>query len=319
MRPAQPKVLVLTHTADTYVPDQVIDAVHAEGGRGIRVDTDTYPHALELVLQLDTHGPRAILGGVPDTDVAGVYLRRLGRPQLPGQPEVVKEMVAGEARLHWAALTDVLTEVRWVNPPTAAHRVEGHKLHQLRRAAAAGLRVPPTLVTSDPDAARAFAAAHDHDIVAKLLGALSASVDGTGPHVPTTPLTADDHAALEGLRTGPMCLQPRLRGRRELRVAWVDGQSFVGALDTDPDQVDWRRRPGRWAPHRLDAATEAAVGRLMRDLGLTMGALDLLLPDDGGAPWFLEVNPAGEWGMLQAHLGLPVAQAIARYLMGGTR
>lgn len=308
----RPVVLVLTHGRDHFVPERVLEAVDALGGHGVRVNTEDYPHDLDLELRVGDDGAR--VGS--HVDVRGVYLRRLAPPTLPDQPPEVRRMVAGEARLHWAALGDVLDDARWVNPPEAEARVEGHKLRQLRRARAAGLRVPETLVTSDPEAARAFAARHGHDVVVKLLGALSHTMDGQGTRMPTTPLGADDLEALDGLRSGPLCLQPRLVSTRELRVVWVDGEVFVGAVDTERDAVDWRSTAGRWRPHTLDDATRESVDRLMRDLGLTMGALDLLLPADGGAPWFLEVNPSGEWGMLEAFLELPVSRAVARCLLG---
>jgi len=31
---------------------------------------------------------------------------------------------------------------------------------------------------------------------------------------------------------------------------------------------------------------------------------------------FLEVNPLGQWGMLERDLGLPISQAIAEALLG---
>jgi biotin carboxylase len=53
---------------------------------------------------------------------------------------------------------------------------------------------------------------------------------------------------------------------------------------------------------------------MMVHLGLTCGAIDLLVPDDG-EPYFLEVNPSGEWGMWEHALGLPIAAALAEALL----
>jgi hypothetical protein len=43
-----PTVLVVTHTRDHTVPDWVLAAVEARGGRGLRVDLDRYPMTLDL-------------------------------------------------------------------------------------------------------------------------------------------------------------------------------------------------------------------------------------------------------------------------------
>jgi glutathione synthase/RimK-type ligase-like ATP-grasp enzyme len=52
----------------------------------------------------------------------------------------------------------------------------------------------------------------------------------------------------------------------------------------------------------------------MSELGLVYGAIDLICTP-AGEYVFLEVNPGGEWGMLERDLGLPIADAIARALL----
>jgi glutathione synthase/RimK-type ligase-like ATP-grasp enzyme len=53
---------------------------------------------------------------------------------------------------------------------------------------------------------------------------------------------------------------------------------------------------------------------LMTELGLVFGAIDLICTP-AGEYVFLEVNPGGEWGMLERDLRLPIADAIARALL----
>lgn len=48
----------------------------------------------------------------------------------------------------------------------------------------------------------------------------------------------------------------------------------------------------------------------MSKLGLVFGAVDLICTPSGELV-FLEVNPGGEWGMLERDLGLPISEAIA--------
>ena len=52
----------------------------------------------------------------------------------------------------------------------------------------------------------------------------------------------------------------------------------------------------------------------MASLDLAFGAIDVIRSPDGGHV-FLEVNPAGEWGMLERDLGCPIADAIAEALL----
>jgi glutathione synthase/RimK-type ligase-like ATP-grasp enzyme len=55
--------------------------------------------------------------------------------------------------------------------------------------------------------------------------------------------------------------------------------------------------------------------RLLEALGLVYGAVDLIVTPDGRHV-FLEVNPGGEWGMLERDLELPIAAALAEALVG---
>jgi glutathione synthase/RimK-type ligase-like ATP-grasp enzyme len=52
----------------------------------------------------------------------------------------------------------------------------------------------------------------------------------------------------------------------------------------------------------------------MCKLQLVYGAIDLIRTP-AGEHVFLEVNPGGEWGMLERDLGLPISEAIADALI----
>ncbi len=309
-------VLLFTHSADFDVPERVLAAVQRRGATGRRIDTDRYPGELRMALSQPATGPAALtLDGEPQTDLAAVYLRKLAPPDTRHLPEAQRAWLTREVRAHWQALPDLLPDLRWINPPRTDAATDGHKLRQLRVARAVGLRTPATLVTNAPEAVRAFHHAHGGDIIAKLLTALTTSMDGQSAQVRTQRIQNDDLDHLDGLASGPMCFQERIVAQRELRVMWVDGQAFVGAIEGHPDEVDWRQgQHGGFRRGELDPATHAALARLMGALGLTVGAIDLIVPTEG-PPVFLEVNPAGEWGMLEVRLGLPIADAIAAALL----
>jgi glutathione synthase/RimK-type ligase-like ATP-grasp enzyme len=52
----------------------------------------------------------------------------------------------------------------------------------------------------------------------------------------------------------------------------------------------------------------------MVNLRLNFGAFDFILTPSGEYV-FLEVNPVGEWGMLERDLDLPISTAIADFLV----
>ncbi len=317
---ARDTVLVLTQAQDHFVPERVVAEVEALGGRALRVDTGGYPLQEAMALELGADGQiGGTVLGVSLARIAGVYWRRPGLAEVSSLPQEAQAAVRGEAALDWAALRDLLEDAgaNVVNPGAAADRFEGHKLRQLHLAQRSGLAIPDTLVGNDPDAVRAFAARHDQDLICKLLGKVSWGFE-QGTRMPTTRLGPEELANLDGLGASPLCFQPRLASRAEHRVTWIDGEVFVGEM-AGGEEPDWREgHRGGWRHGELDGDTAAALHRFMEATGLRTGAIDLLLPADGGAPVFLEVNPDGEWGHLEHFLGLPVAAALARALLRGT-
>ena len=136
----------------------------------------------------------------------------------------------------------------------------------------------------------------------------------------TSRVSAQDLDSAETLRHSPVVFQELIPKARELRVAWVAGEAFTGALDasgTSRGQTDWRRAAPeecRWQRGELPAEVASGLRSLMSKLGLAFGAIDLICTP-AGEHVFLEVNPAGEWGMLERDLGLPIADAIAGALL----
>ena len=136
-----------------------------------------------------------------------------------------------------------------------------------------------------------------------------------GAGLPTRLLQAADLDALDGLRQCPMMFQRYIDKAYELRIAWVDGQALVGALDGLECGVDWRyESTASWQPYALPEPVHARLTTLMTRLELRQGAIDMIVTPDGDHV-FLEVNPTGEWGMLQRELGLPIGEALADALL----
>lgn len=318
-------VLLVTRHDDHFTVDRVAAALAARGARPYRVDGDRFPSQLQLSSRFDGgafHHQLRLPGGVTvrDDEVQAVWLRRLAPPLL--DPELAPEFRDGCAREAVAALAgflDGLHEARWIDPWPAIEAAE-NKLRQLRLAHHHGLPIPPTLVTNDPEAVRAFYADHGGEVVAKLLTPFSTSMDGASPFVHTSRVEAGDLDDLDGLAHAPMVFQGLVPKARELRVILVDGRGFVGAIDARGSargQIDWRlARPeeSSWSVGSLPEAVAARLGAVVQDLGLRYGAADLIVTPEGEHV-FLEVNPMGEWGMLERDLELPISAALADALL----
>jgi hypothetical protein len=193
---------------------------------------------------------------------------------------------------------------------------------------AAGLEVPETLFSNDPERIRDFIRRQGGVAAYKLMRPASwmAEEDGKtriyGAY--TTPVSEDQLPDDdEMIQLCPGIFQPLLRKSFEVRVCCL-GDFFVAARinsqDDERASTDWRA--GQFhvgmEPYELPEEVAAACRRLLADLGLVFAALDFVV-DPEGRHIFLEVNPQGQFLFLEKRIGVPLLDMFAEFLAGGTR
>lgn len=317
-------VLLLTHSGDFYNVDLVAQALARMGVRPIRFNTDLFPSLIKLSARAGDERAAQLVTEKGDQisteEVRAVWARKLWAPRMADDLDGrYRSMCISESVAALDGFLDALHDARWVNDLDRERNAE-NKQRQLRLAARAGLRVPRTLVTNDPVASRQFFAETEGQTVAKLLRPIAVSMNADKPFVYTNRVREEDLAGAEALRHSPMVFQELIPKAYELRVAWVAGETFAGALNatgTSGGHTDWRRAAPeecRWQMAQLPIEVANSLQSLMSELGLVFGAVDLICTPSGEHV-FLEVNPSGEWGMLERDLGLPISEAIARALL----
>jgi glutathione synthase/RimK-type ligase-like ATP-grasp enzyme len=315
-------VLLLTHTADHFVIERVSDALARRGARAFRFDTDLFPSEARLSAHAGTDALHGLVCHGEELDVpsvSAVWARKIWTPRIDERIDAkLREGALRESTAALAGFLDGFHRARWIDPPHVVRHAE-NKLRQLRIAREVGLEVPSTLMTNDPEAVRAFRSEHGA-IVAKLLTPLSIGMEHQPFSVRTSLVRDEDLEHLDALRHAPMVFQELVEKEIELRVACVGARAFAGAIDarqSERGKVDWRSaRPDevRWMPADVPSEVAARIAALLRRLGLRQGAVDMIRTPEGRHV-FLEINPVGEWGMLERDLGLPIADAIAEELL----
>jgi len=248
-------------------------------------------------------------------DCAGVWWRR---PKSPDRPETVDpsswEAVCEQWRAFFAGLASV-PDPRWVSSPFAIRSAE-NKASQLASAALAGLSVPRTIWTNAVPAARELLAELDDQGVCKSVASAFWETDRVPYFVFARHVTSGDLPEPPQLALAPLAFQEMVVPKRDVR-ATVIGARVIGAVrepSMSEEPLDWRLAPeGSWRAHRLPTSIAEACVRLASDMGLRFAGIDLALGKDGHY-WFVELNPNGEWGWLQA-AGLPIAEALADELL----
>jgi hypothetical protein len=237
-----------------------------------------------------------------------VFLRNT--PSTPISPQEQLE------RSQWMAFLRGLTvfrDARWMNHPQVTYLAES-KPYQLAVAAACGFQVPHTLASNDARRIRAtFPASH-------IVKSLDTVLLLEGDDVLFTYTTTNSGGLVddETTATAPLLAQQLLTDKVDLRVTVIGEHLSAVRILCDGIGIpgDWRligREQLEYRDIELDAVTEERCFMLIRQLGLTYGAIDLLETPDG--IFFIEVNPTGEWGWLSSDQR-PLHQAIASWLQG---
>jgi MvdD pre-ATP grasp domain/RimK-like ATP-grasp domain len=245
-------------------------------------------------------------------DIRAVWNRR------PGFPSIAEEVLKDEHRqfaLHeWQDLTEGMIQSMGpstkVVSPSYAQRA-ATKPAQLAAAHRVGLRVPDTLITSDPTKAAEFIERHSGRVVHKAM---------TGPRTLflETQLWQDSNRSeLQQLPLAPTIFQELIEGPKDIRVTIVGDEVYAASIDSSESRAGIDSRLDMDVPvasFELLEATRCQLLALMRDLGLSFSTVDLKITADEEL-YFLELNPQGQFLYVEILTGQPIAAAMARFLV----
>lgn len=320
-----PKLNILIHTEFDDLHALLVSTVLKERGHqvtrslgsdlpersGIAFYFDRHAHSLRLH-EIDT---------VLDLEQIDVVWNR--RPQGPKLPALVaaedREFAWTQVCVAQRSLHALSRSAFWANP-TAAARAADLKPLQLQLAPAAGLDIPSTLISNEPEAIRAFLRGHPRVIYKPLHGYIWRE-QGREWGSYTARVQLADLPRDELLRTTPGIFQEQVDKHYEVRAQFFGDSCF--ALRIHSDQIQYGEYDWRLHQH-ADALSEAitlpepvhlACRRLMRALGLVAGAFDFIVTPDGR--WvFLEVNEAGQFLFLEMWCPqLPLIDACCAFLL----
>ncbi|MGQ0776567.1 MAG: hypothetical protein ACT4NY_19430 [Pseudonocardiales bacterium] len=205
---------------------------------------------------------------------------------------------------------------RWIDHPGVVADA-CYKPRQLRVAAQCGLNVPRSLVTNIGAQVREFAAEIGGTFVYKSLSTGVVAERDEVRIIYTSRLIADE---LDDEVIALCChlFQEWVPKVFDVRLTVVGDQCFAVAVRAgSPEaEVDWRSRYDdlRYEVYPTPDQVRYEVLAYLRTFGLVFGAFDFSVTPDGRW-WFLECNPAGQWGWLAEETGLPIAEAIADELV----
>jgi hypothetical protein len=237
-------------------------------------------------------------------------------------PQVARFLAEQRSMHVESAFKRLLPATPFIND-IGGNRVCSSKALQHHVARQCGLAVPPTYMGDDPQRAEEFARSlwdGGRRCCTKNIESSHVEIDGVKHARLTRLFLEDDLPRLKGLPACPMIFQEYIEKKYEYRVTVVGREVYACRIDSQAaggeTAIDWRRYNIPTTPHfaaDLDQELQAKLVRLVHDLGLTFGAVDLVENPDGEF-FFLEVNSMGQWLWIEDLTELPISMAVARHL-----
>ncbi len=242
--------------------------------------------------------------------VTAVYLRPYQWSRLPQveragpeSPEWRHALAVEDALIAWTEIAPALVVNR-----SSVMAANASKPYQAAQIQALGFAVPPTLVTTDPEAARRFWE-EQGEVIYK-------SVSGTRSIV--SRLSAEHAGRLEDIAWCPTQLQRYIPGT-DYRVHVIGGEVFASEILSTGNDYRYAPYQGESTEIRAAELPEDCAARcrdLAAGLGLPLAGIDLRRTPEG--EWYcFEVNTSPGFPWYEEATGQPMAAAVARLLKAG--
>lgn len=284
--------------------------IRQRGHKAIFLDTRAFPAQTKLSLFCGPQQPDlgmlhlpGELHSLPLDAIEAVYWRYHMGLQLPTlESPFLLEMAQREIESTLGSLFRMLS-CRWVNSPQAI-ALHAYKPYQLQLLQQAGIRIPQTLISNDPDAVIEFYERLNGQVIYK-------PVRG-GAH--TARLTPNDLKAdrLTDLARAPVQFQECVEGI-DVRIYLVKDEIFAGEIHSRT--LDFRDDPQALiVPIALPDSVAQNCLTLMRVLGLVYTGIDTRRTPDGEYV-FLEGNPCPMFMHFEQQARYPISDRLVDLLL----
>lgn len=201
----------------------------------------------------------------------------------------------------------VFDKAKWVNHPVSTYQAE-NKAFQLKTARNIGLSIPITSIGNSID----LACNNTSDYIIKSLDTALFYEDNKEFFTYSTRVDKGELRRLS-LSEAPVIIQNYLNPKTDLRVTYVNGKCFPISITIDHKGIigDWRKNKKEILEYNKVIIPSKVINQLkllMQTLGLEFGGIDLAIVGD--TYYFIEVNPTGEWGWVEANTDYSIAKEI---------
>lgn len=236
---------------------------------------------------------------------APVFLRDIYQPGIDERQQLY--------RTQWAAFVRNLSfyeNVRWVNNPVSTYKAE-NKILQLKYARDIGFNIPVTKITNN----NKQELNPERFYIVKTIEPAILRIGENEAFIYSNVVKGRE-ILNSFLNSSPTVIQEYIYPKIDVRATVVGNDIFSVKILQDGIGVkgDWRKLKNvlNFEPFEMPRSISEKCIRLVRKLGLSFGALDLVV--SGDKYYFLELNPTGEWAWLVNKSGLKIYKPICDML-----
>lgn len=312
---------VLLLTADKNVhANKIEEHLQKKRVKVVRLNFDKVsvrPEYLSFTGGADREFTAVLDGHILDPCVVSGVFSHHPRPVIPenfGVDAIDRELwkSSWKSTISWFEWT--LRKATWVNSPSMGYKSSSNAL-QFLLAQKCGLTTPLACLTNDIEELK-------RTFVGRKVVLKTGNLPGfyIAEKRILTHMVDIDKLADDDLRFSPCLFQEYIEKEHELRVYVVKGQVFACKIESQQNkktQIDWRNYNLAHTPHfavSLDRELEDKCIKIIAELGLSFGAIDLIV-DPSGEVVFLECNSQGHWLWIEKLTGLPITRAICDLLV----
>lgn len=294
------------------------------GGQCVRINSFDL---LEKEFRLSLNDGTIICNGerISPESIGAVWFRKFGffrrSRQALLQQEFLRTSEQSYLATEFARIIEVFESLFerafWLTCPA---RINLNKFLVLGMASRIGFEVPPTYLVNDLQDLKRDLKEGKSFISKSIYNPLIMKIGESPYSMYTTRITEDDLERLPEFFL-PSMVQKMVEKQFEIRVFYLMGECYSMAILSQEDNqtsMDYRRynydKPNRFVPYRLPKDIIEKIDILMEELHLNTGSLDFIKDQDGRYV-FLEVNPTGQFGMVDFSCNYGLHKKIAEILM----
>lgn len=210
-----------------------------------------------------------------------------------------------------------LDKKKWLSHPS---KIALNKIHVLVEASKVGLNIPETKICSTRKDLIKFFNTHKK-IISKDLNDPLFFFDERNYYTSITNVISKRKILGLPDEFPPSFFQKLVEKRYEIRIFYLNKKCYSMAIFSQRDKrtkIDFRNynedKPNRFVPYKLPRDIEKKIILLMQNLDLTTGSIDMI-KDKVGNYIFLEINPAGQFGMVSEPCNYYLEKEIAKHLI----